>query len=242
MTITIPTIYREKENYLETMLKDMVFKHDSNQDKTGFNKLIDKNLIALLIGNEDTQANFYHFMPFFFPYNFYVKHLTPFEWACIKDYSIHIKFNANFARCMTVTKFCDDILYLEDDLEFTNNWFVKLQNAIEILDKDYPDGYVLTLYGPWEFSHNKLVAQIPPEKFYGTQAVYIKKEFQEGIFNKIMEDGIKNYRHMADLLLDEYCRENNIPILCLTTSLVQHIGKESTGLGSYHHTKNFKAD
>lgn len=55
-----------------------------------------------------------------------------------------------------------------------------------------------------------------------------------------MNEGILNYRHMADILLQEFCTDNNIPLYATKTPLVQHIGKESAiHNNTFHQAPNF---
>jgi len=233
MKIVIPTIYREKENYLVQTLEDCIQKDSTclenefeifigNRSSIG---LIEKSIEETTFGEQASWS---------------IKPLTTFEWSLVESERVHKKFNMNFMRYLTSSNFGDDLLYIEDDIKFSNKWYTKLKSYIEILDKEYNENYILSLYAPWKFHHTKLVDQIPSGHYYGTQAVFIKNKYQRSLFDKVLKDGIINYRHMADILIDEYAKENNIPILALTTSLVQHLGKVSTGLGSFHWTENFK--
>ena len=233
MYITIPTIFREKENYLSTMLDDMITKDPECL----------KNNFGLFIGNNyklpELSELFFH-TAFSEQASFDLEYLSNFEWSCMEDRTVNVRFNMNFMRCMSSTLCNSDILYLEDDIEFSQNWFTKLETYIKQLDEEYNKQYILSLYSPWRFNHSRLVDKIPSGHYYGTQGVYIKAKYQKELFHKIFKDGVVNFKHQADLLLDEFAKEHNIPILALTKSLIQHKGKESTGLGNYHWTENFQ--
>ena len=158
----------------------------------------------------------------------------------MEKYPTSIKFNINFANCLSSTNFTQDILYVEDDIKFTSNWYLKLADIIGKLDEKYNDNYILSLYSPWDFHTTEFYEEIPFGHYYSTQAVYIKTKHQKGLFDLVVEHGIVNHREQGDILIGEYGHINNVPIIALTTSLVQHIGLNTTGLGSYHYTNNFK--
>jgi len=237
MIFTIPTIYRDKENYLYQTLDDAIEKDVTCLNNNHFDLFIGNRTKLNELVDNIWDTKFAHKC-----FTFQINHLTSFEWAMIEDRTVNVRFNMNFMRCMSAAEFTEDILYFEDDILFAKNWYTKLMEYIEILDRQYNKRYILSLYAPFQFSHKRLVDEIPFGHYYGTQSVYIKKEFQKGLYDKIFKDGIVNFKHQADLLLGEYAYENNIPVLCLTTSLVQHLGKESTGLGNFHSTNNFKLE
>jgi len=233
LDVVMPTIYRDSRYIVETV-KSLVKKQKLELNVT-FSVGNDDDRIYKII--DDVHEGLVKEGRYF---EKDVINIDPGVWATVHNASQGVKFNANFANCMAATNFERDLLYVEDDVKFTSNWHEKMSESIGKLDEQYNERYVLTLYGPWKFYKRLFAEEIPPGHFYGTQAVYIKREFQEGLMHKVLEEGVRTFRHQADLLLDEYCRDNGIPIVCLTTSLVQHIGKNTTGLGNFHQTDNFR--
>ena len=44
------------------------------------------------------------------------------------------------------------------------------------------------------------------------------------------------------MLLKNFCNEKKIPLFAVTRSLIQHMGKVTTGLGFGHQTMNYRGD
>jgi hypothetical protein len=52
-------------------------------------------------------------------------------------------------------------------------------------------------------------------------------------------EGVDKYRMPYDIVLKEFLKRKNIPLFAAVPTLVQHIGKVSTGLGNFHNTEWF---
>lgn len=160
------------------------------------------------------------------------------EWEIIKDKGKCNRFNMNFYRCLTLNQNLESNgrLYLEDDIIFKKDWDIQLNETIIKLKEVSPE-FALSIYTPYNLSnHPGEVVQFN-RGFYGTQGVYFTNGILESFANKIINEGVSTYRHMADILLQEYCVEKNIPLYVLKESLVQHVGEES----SIHNNRFHKA-
>lgn len=159
------------------------------------------------------------------------------EWNLAKDKGKCEKFNLNFYRCLCFG--VENILYLEDDLNFKHNWDHEFKDKITKLHEQHED-FVLSIYSPYDLSKSPTEFVHFDKGFYGTQAVYITKNIKDKLAEKVMNEGILNYRHMADILLQEFCTDNKIPLYATKTPLVQHIGKESAiHNNTFHQAPNF---
>lgn len=208
--ITMSTIHRDKNQYLFDTLKSLSL---STQ----------KELypLYLVVGNPDIN--------YLKDYTGNIIPITNEEWDLVKDKGKCDKFNLNFYRCLTSQRNPNTLgrLYLEDDLLFKNNWIDTLDKLI-ISTKEHIPEFALSIYSPYDLSASPTDLVEFDRGFYGTQGVFFTSGIIEKFADKIMQEGILNYRHMADILLQEFCIENNIPLLVVKNSLVQHIGVESS--------------
>jgi len=219
--IAISTVNRaEKKQYLPDTLKSMVL-NTKELRKVNF-----------IVGNPDgTHLSFLET-------NKYANiiPITDEEWALASDKGKCVKFNLNFYRCLTqqVDPNVQGRLYLEDDISFKKDWDVELSEIITHIKTATPE-FALSLYTAHDLSrHPEEVIEFK-RGFYGTQGVFFTSGIMEGFAKYIMDRGITVYHHMADILLQMYCVENNIPLYVLKNSLVQHTGEESSIHGNHFH-------
>lgn len=174
--------------------------------------------------------------------NFNITPMSEKEWDMIKDKGKCDKFNMNFYRCLTSNENekVAGRLYLEDDIVFKKDWDLQLNETITSLKEVSPE-FALSIYTPYNLSNHPGEIVKFDKGFYGTQGVYFTNGILESFANKIMNEGILTYRHMADILLQEFCIENNIPLYVMKESLVQHIGEESSiHNNTFHKATSFK--
>jgi hypothetical protein len=222
--IVVSTISREKKQYVFEMLASL---HLASEEQ---------HQIDLVVGN---------------PNHTYLNNLaqnkhvniitcTESEWAMVKNKNTPDKFNLNFYRCLTenANKGALGRLYLEDDIVFKDGWDSSLERIIERL-KQQSSEFVLSLYSAYDLSKAEGEVIQFDRGFYGTQAVFFTSGVIEGFADKVMAEGVLNYRHMADLLLQEYCNEKGIPLYVVKHSLVQHIGEESSIVNNFHKSHSF---
>jgi hypothetical protein len=71
--------------------------------------------------------------------------------------------------------------------------------------------------------------------FYGTQCVYFPLPVAREVATIMWQKGIEQDRAPIDLLIRLFALSRKIPILGPPSSLVQHIGFQSSGLASFFH-------
>jgi hypothetical protein len=130
----------------------------------------------------------------------------------------------------------DSIILIEDDVKLSKNF----NNYIEQVKPELPERYILALYTPYpHFISSLEIVEYGIDGFYGTQAMMYDIITSEELGKHILENiGKEPY----DLAIKTYCKKNNIPLLTLTYSLVEHIGDISTGLGGGHKAGRFIDD
>lgn len=152
----------------------------------------------------------------------------------IKYDNIYKNSQFNYATALLESK---SGLIIEDDVYLSRNFkffLDKIQEELYEIDR-----YAVALYSCYEWpTKNPIgIIEYPVDNFYGTQAMLYDeitaREFGKFLMSRI---GVEPY----DLALKSYIKENpDIVLLASTSSIVQHIGHTSTGLGFYHQAGNF---
>lgn len=212
INIAISTIHRDKNQYIFDSLQSLSLTLKQPVE------------IKLVVGNPEVK-----YLENISNDSISIVPITDEDWALAKDKDKCEKFNLNFYRCLS-QKFKDNslgLLYLEDDILFKENWDSKLIEIIEDLKTHTPE-FALSLYSAYDLSKQPVDIVQFKSGFYGTQGVFFTNGIIDDFKKKIMNEGILNYRHMSDILLQEYCIEKDIPLYVVKNSLVQHIGVESS--------------
>jgi hypothetical protein len=170
-----------------------------------------------------------------------IKELSLLENVFDKDfekYTTRKKATLNYINSLKLASSTkEDCVILEDDVLICNNF---KENLDKIKKQIKEDKYILAIYFPYQTNIRELKPiDYKIDDFYGLQGMYytnnITKLFADFLSKRI---GI----HPHDFLLKDFCKENNIKLYGTTLSLVQHIGKVSTGLGHHHTVGNFLND
>lgn len=209
MRINFITIDRGKNNYIHSTLESL---RKSDWTDHGYT-------VTLCAGSDETD---------------YLKDLgfDILPWREEKPKSAHLGFNDNYVRALRYG--FGDVIILEDDLEFCNNWMQHLHEAIKEIKFER---YVLTLYSASNLSakpldRGKHYRSYFAPSFFGTQAMYYPESVRYEIADYIQKN---TTRKQADLLISEWCHTNNC-LYSLQGSVVQHMGSVTTGCASFHHT------
>ena len=88
----------------------------------------------------------------------------------------------------------------------------------------------------------QLFKKSPADRFYGTQSIYYPAHVRKEAAN-FLEKHMKGteWPKPADVILNSFFRENDFLYLTKPT-LAQHIGKQTTGLGTFHSAWNFNPE
>lgn len=156
---------------------------------------------------------------------------------------VHHRASWNFWRALQGTHERSRLLLCEDDILFARGWQSYLRKVIERIEQSETD-YILTLYSPGPLppsSEGRYVA-IDPDLFFGHQGILyagrVAQEFREYLFRH----GVDCWERPQDLNLAHFAREAGIPMYATSPSLIQHIGRETTGQGWFHEAPSFMPD
>lgn len=152
-------------------------------------------------------------------------------------------FDVNYLRSLKYQP-DDDLLLCEDDVRLSKSWYKKLTAAIQEIPQKR---YVMSLYSPTDFGHKvynrgKYYRSYAADRFYGTQSIYYPAHIRKEAAN-FLEKHMKGteWPKPADVILNSFFRNNDFLYLTNPT-LVQHIGKQTTGLGTFHSAWNFNPE
>lgn len=229
INLVISTVCRE-ENYLEATMKSLAEDHPAGFDQP----------VSLVVGSPVTAYLDHHRLRA----GVTVIEMGPNAWAWIKNSNVFHRASWNYYRCLTR---CDEgtrgTLIVEDDVQFARGWRVRLDCTLMALEEQYGADFVLAVYAPWTFPlHGQLYAEYPRARFFGTQAVYYTAKTRDGFAKYLKAHGLAANENGYDYLLRDYLLKADLLLLATTPSLVQHIGKKTTGLGAWHFSPNFVED
>ena len=133
-------------------------------------------------------------------------------------------------------------LVLEDDVQICRYFDKHLLEVQNLVKERGLDRYIVALYSCYSWGKTDLkVVDYPVERFYGTQAMLMDgqtaKELGRWILKRLH---IESEPH--DFAIKSYCKATGTPLLASSYSLVQHLGKVTTGLGKFHRCHNFIDD
>lgn len=171
--------------------------------------------------------------------------MGPNTWAWIERSRLYYKATWNYYRCLTqCAAGRRGTLILEDDVRFARGWRGRLETTLAVLEDRYGTDFVLTLYAPLSFGQQeqRLYADYPLRDFYGTQAVYYTAKIRKGFAKCLKTKGLVANANSYDGILRDYLLQEGLPLFVTTPTLVQHMGKRSTGLGHWHDSPDFVED
>jgi hypothetical protein len=140
------------------------------------------------------------------------------------------------------------VLLLEDDIIFTNGWLSYMDAILpEILEK-YKDKWMLALYQHYgvKVQHSKGLRWypiiLPPEDphYHGGLAELHTQDGIRGMADHIYNTGVRKFIMPSDYATGEHIYSKGGEVIATAPSLVQHIGRVSTGQsGGFHQSDLF---
>ena len=233
INLAISTVCR-KENYLAATLESLLATSSS----------ADSQRVCLVAGSPvTTHLEGHRSHP-----KFTVVEIGPNTWAWIKNSSLRHRATWNYYRCLTQCPAgARGTLIFEDDVRFAHGWQVYLIRILAALEERYGADFVLSLYTSWGFvqegyRNGQMFTEYPHEDFFGTQGMYFTAKTRQGFAKYLKAHGVVANEEAYDLLLRDYLRQVGLPLFATAPSLVQHVGKRSTGLGGWHESPAFVED
>ena len=139
-----------------------------------------------------------------------------------------LRFGYEIAFCLN----SEYVINLDSDAIVCHDWLIIINNFF--LVKDLPKLFILSGFN--DINTHKFIESYDEynlsKSFGGINIIFNKMTFYEIIYNLI-------YDFAYDWIISNYCAENNIPIFSLKTSIVQHIGFETSIIRGIENIKNF---
>jgi hypothetical protein len=166
-------------------------------------------------------------------------------WSWIKNNGLRHRATWNYHRCLTQCITGErGSLVLEDDVKFARGWRVRLDMTLTALEYRYGPKFVLTIYDPWNCTPTEsyLYAEYPRNDFTGTQGVYYPAQVRQEFAKYLKVKGVIGNKNHYDFLLRDFLVQEGIPLFTTVPSLIQHMGRKTTGLGVWHQAPGFIED
>ena len=230
INLVMTTVWRE-ENYLESTLNSLSSEYPFHGSRP----------VSLVVGSPQTA----YLAPYRAQTGIVIVEMGANTWVWIKNNSLHHKATWNYHRCLTQCAGGErGTLILEDDVRFACGWRARLDETVAVLERRFGSGFVLTIYDPHDRQPKEscLYAEYPREKFTGTQGVYYPAEMRQGFAKYLKVKGVIGNKDHYDYLLRDYLIQEDIPLFATSPSLIQHMGRNTTGLGVWHQAPGFMED
>eukprot|EP01134_Creolimax_fragrantissima_P001808 CFRG1808T1 len=150
---------------------------------------------------------------------------------------------AHFVKNADSSSSCQrGLLIIEDDTLMGNNGLERLEKTIELIESEgntyeyLLDCYVVNFS---ELARSKFsdAVDVRLGTYTCSQCLYIPKGLVKSLSAHV--NNVDWWSIPYDLAVDEYSKDRSIPIFAMRKSIVQHIGKYSTGLTGWgFHTSN----
>jgi Mannosyltransferase putative len=161
-------------------------------------------------------------------------------------WTVHRKACLNHYRCLSVPLGnARGLCVCEDDVVFCDDFIEKLLAGVREMEEDYGlSRYLLACYVPYRLDEpalqrGKRFASYPPHGFYGTQCMYYPKSVLAELAERVRKEGVESYTQPVDMIVKDFGIEID-GIYGTTRSLVQHVGRQTTGLGNFHTSPTFE--
>lgn len=230
INIAISTVSRE-ESYLPATLDSLCQEHPVSVNQP----------VSLVVGSPATE----YLHPLRARSGITVVEMGPNTWAWIENSQVFYRATWNYYRCLTqCAAGRRGTLVFEDDVHFARGWRTRLEYTLAVLEDRHGSDFVLALYSPLNFARKKssLYTEYPLKDFLGTQAVYYTAKTRLGFAKYLKTHGLVANANPYDYILRDYLLQGGLPMFVTTPTLVQHIGKRSTGLGHWHDSPDFVED
>jgi hypothetical protein len=145
----------------------------------------------------------------------------------------HFRCAVNYYRCLTAAGGSERArVVFEDDISFARGWLSQLLPQVEEAHRRHGDHFLLSLYSAIPFEGEAASGAMHLPHFWGAQGIYYPASRIERAAAFIAAHGVRRCRNAYDLLIQEFCREEEIPMVALRHSLVQHEGMVGTGVSA----------
>lgn len=230
INLVITTVWRE-ENYLDATLDSLSSEYP----------ICSSQPLSLVTGSpQNEHLECHRSSP-----GIVVVEMGPSAWSWIENNDVRHRATWNYYRCLSLYNAgTRGSLILEDDVKFAHGWRRRMELTLGALENRFGSGFVLTIYDPWDctLGEMKLYTEYPREHFTGTQGVYYPSKIRQGFAKYLRRRGVISNSDHYDYLLRDYLIQENIPLFTTSPSLIQHMGRNTTGLGIWHEAPGYIED
>jgi len=158
----------------------------------------------------------------------------------IERMPVHQRACHNYWRALAIASpDIKGVLVCEDDIVFREGWIGMLIQAVTEMEAVGIKSYLLAAYSAYDHEHPCLrrglfYSSYLAHDFFGTQAVYYPRNEIIPIRDLLWEHGVEVFEEPYDLLIKRRAIDEQ-HLYATRVSLVQHIGRASTGLGDGLH-------
>lgn len=151
----------------------------------------------------------------------------------------------NYVHCLRVgasysQTFNIPFIILEDDVVLSRNFFPLVQRLYDVYKFFHNESgleSIITLYSSCYKSEQTRrgvigLSELPYDKFCGTQAVLFPNVKTALELSKRLEENLESAERHYAIEIARHCNDMSVSILMTSFSLVEHIGRVSTGLGN----------
>jgi hypothetical protein len=172
------------------------------------------------------------------------------EWNPVKVLSVHRRAAWNYWRSLEAGQadpLQGGLLLLEDDVILARQWQIRLVQTVIALESRLGSLFILALFTSHKLNFSwgpaaPLFVEYPGYKFCGTPAMYYPEPVRSQFSWFLKRFGVDQFNGPYDLILQDFIQERNIPLLACNPNLAQHVGLESTILGTFCRTEYFLDD
>ena len=230
INLAVSTVWR-KENYLDATLNSLSVEYPCRPEHP----------VSLVVGSPLTA----HLTNYRSLSGIAIIEMGPYTWAWIKGNTLQHRATWNYHRCLTQCSLGErGSLVIEDDVKFARGWRMRLDRTLAALEDRFDSRFVLTIYDPYKCKPTEscLYADYPRKIFSGTQGVYYPARIRQDFAKHLKMNGVVGNTDHYDYILRRYLIEEDVPLFATVPSLIQHMGRNTTGLGLWHEAPGFLED
>ncbi len=165
--------------------------------------------------------------------------LSPEEWNVMRPFHVHRRAAANYLRALEfAANQPGGTLIFEDDVLFRDALIEKLHATLDEMEGEHQlTDYVLSCYDPYDLERRRaayrgrMFCQYT-EPFYGNQALYWPQHTAREMVSLLKQHAVDKADAPSDITIARFCQHK---MYATPRSLVQHVGKKSTGCGDGQH-------
>lgn len=162
------------------------------------------------------------------------------QWRFATGRTLKHRCTINFRRMLELAVAGQDLIVLQDDVDFAPNWLTRAEAiAGELRTSKGLKRFVLALYASYKFPYKPFCAYNPC-KFYGTQALLMPAQVHRDLLAYVARELSAGRYAPDDMMVKQWLLETLVPLRAANPNLVQHVGRKSSLGLHFHDSPSFK--